>query len=180
MLSIASYGGLIDGRYVTVGEQVALFLSMLSHHSKVRVLKFSFKRSSQTIHTYFHVLRAVLKLHGVLLTKPSLVTDDCTHPSWKYFKGCLSALDGTLIDVTVPEINKARYRTRKGIISVNVLAACDRGMRFTYMLVGWEGSADDARILRDVIARDDGLRVPHGKSNKFLIFFFQYYLTKSI
>ncbi|KAL8555284.1 hypothetical protein ACS0TY_003190 [Phlomoides rotata] len=75
--------------------------------------------------------------------------------------GCLGALDGTLIDVTVPEIDKARYRTRKGTISVNVLAACDRGMHFIYMLAGWEGSAADARVLRDAIARDDGLRVPH-------------------
>ncbi|KAL8556047.1 hypothetical protein ACS0TY_003739 [Phlomoides rotata] len=67
-------GGLVDGRYVSVGEQVAIFLSVLSHHSK----------------------------------------------------DCLGALDGTLIDVTIPEIDRARYRTRKGTISVNVLAACDR------------------------------------------------------
>ncbi|KAL8513994.1 hypothetical protein ACS0TY_013200 [Phlomoides rotata] len=57
----------------------------------------------------------------------------------------LGALDGTLIDVTVPEIDKARYRTRKGTISVNVLAVCDRSMRFVYMLTGWEGSAADTR-----------------------------------
>ncbi|KAL8549233.1 hypothetical protein ACS0TY_008181 [Phlomoides rotata] len=158
--------------YVIVGEQVALFLSVLSHHSKVRVVKFSFKRSGQTIHTYFHnVLRAVLKLHEVLLAKPSLVTDDCTHLSWKHFKGCLGALDGTLIDVTVPETDKARYRTRKGTVSVNVLAACDRGMCFMYMLAGWEGLAADARVLRDAIARNDGLRVPRDKKQ-------QYYDTK--
>ncbi|KAL8492172.1 hypothetical protein ACS0TY_023706 [Phlomoides rotata] len=125
---------------------------------RLRVVKFSFKRSGQTIHTYFHnVLRAVLKLHEVLLAKPSPVTNDCTHPSWKHFKGYLGALDGTLIDVTVPEMDKARYRTRKGTISVNVLAACDHGIHFTYMLAGWEGSAADARVLRDVIVRDDGL-----------------------
>ncbi|KAL8471310.1 hypothetical protein ACS0TY_028821 [Phlomoides rotata] len=80
-------GGLVDGRYVTVGEQVALFLSVLSHHSKVRVVRFHFKRSGQTIHTYFHnVLRAVLKLHEVLLAKSSPVTDESTYPSWKHFK----------------------------------------------------------------------------------------------
>ncbi|KAL8503157.1 hypothetical protein ACS0TY_022049 [Phlomoides rotata] len=106
-------GKLVDGRYVTVDEQVALFLSVLSHHSKVRVVKFSFKRSGQTIHTYFHnVLRAVLKLHEVLLAKPSPVTDDCTHPSWKHFKGCLGVLDGTLIDVIVQEMDKARFSRR--------------------------------------------------------------------
>ncbi|KAL8520719.1 hypothetical protein ACS0TY_011316 [Phlomoides rotata] len=104
------------------------------------------------------MLRAVIKFHEVLFAKPTPVDDDCTHPSWKYFKGCLSALDGTLIDVTVPEVNKARYHTHKG----NVLVAYDRGMHFTYMLAGWEGSVTDARILRDAVARDDGLTVPHG------------------
>ncbi|KAL8535761.1 hypothetical protein ACS0TY_011414 [Phlomoides rotata] len=108
------------------------------------------------------MLRAVLKFHEVLFAKPTLVDDDCTHPSWKHFKGCLSALDDTLIDVTVPEVNKARYHTHKGNVSVNVLVAYDRGMHFTYMLAAWEGSVTDARILRDAVARDDGLRVPHG------------------
>ncbi|KAL8462796.1 hypothetical protein ACS0TY_033714 [Phlomoides rotata] len=111
--------GLVDGRYVTVGEQVALFLSVLSHHSKVRVVRFRFKRSGQTIHTYFHyMLRAVLKLHEVLLAKPSPVTDDSTHPSSKHFK----------------------KQTK-------------------------QGSAADLRVLRDAIARDDGLRVPHELEN---------------
>ncbi|KAL8542899.1 hypothetical protein ACS0TY_003688 [Phlomoides rotata] len=124
-------GGLIDGRYVSVGEQVAIFLSVLSHHSKVRVVKFCFKRSSHTVHQHFHnVLRVVLNLHDILLASPTLVDDEYTHPRWKHFKGCLGALDGTLIDVIVPEIDKARYRTRKGTISVNVLATCDRILRW--------------------------------------------------
>ncbi|KAL8470104.1 hypothetical protein ACS0TY_032826 [Phlomoides rotata] len=33
---------------------------------------------------------------------------------------------------------------------------------WSYMLVGWEGSTADTCVLRDAIARDDGLRVPHG------------------
>ncbi|KAL8504296.1 hypothetical protein ACS0TY_022872 [Phlomoides rotata] len=79
-------GGLVDGRYVSVGEQVALFLSVLSHHTKVRVVKFSFTRSAQTVHKHFHaVLRAVLSLHDTLLVTPTPVDEDCTHPRWKYF-----------------------------------------------------------------------------------------------
>ncbi|KAL8483675.1 hypothetical protein ACS0TY_026380 [Phlomoides rotata] len=132
-------GGLVDGRYFSVGEQVAIFLSVLSHHSKVRVVKFCFKRSSHTVHQHFHnVLRTVLNLHGTLLASPTPVDDECTHPRWKHFKGCLGALDGTLIDVTIPEIDKARYRTRKGTISVNVLAACDRSSAI-YLHVNWLG-----------------------------------------
>ncbi|KAL8466647.1 hypothetical protein ACS0TY_035626 [Phlomoides rotata] len=75
------------GRYVSVGEQVAIFLSVLSHHSKVRVVKFCFKRSSHTVHQHFHnVLRAILNLHGSLLASPTPVDDECTHPRWKHFK----------------------------------------------------------------------------------------------
>ncbi|KAL8511729.1 hypothetical protein ACS0TY_018237 [Phlomoides rotata] len=158
-----TFGGLVDGRHVTVGEQVALFLSVLSHHSKVRIVKFNFKRNAQTIHHYVHnVLQVVLKLHNILLAKPTPVGDDCTHSSWKHFKSCLGALDGTLIDVTVSEIDKARYRTRKGTLAVNVLDVCDRRMPFIYMLTGWEGSVIDARVLRDALSKDDGFRVPQG------------------
>ncbi|KAL8505856.1 hypothetical protein ACS0TY_016906 [Phlomoides rotata] len=63
------------------------------------------------------------------------------------FQDCLGTLDGTLIDVTVPKVDKARYRTRKRTILINALAACDRSMRFIYMLTGWEGLVANARIL---------------------------------
>ena len=53
---------------------------------------------------------------------------------------------------------------RKHTTAQNVLAAVDFDMRFTYVLVGWEGSAHDARILADALERDDGLRVPQGIS----------------
>ncbi|KAL8492690.1 hypothetical protein ACS0TY_024038 [Phlomoides rotata] len=157
-----------------MGEQVTLFLSVLSHHSKVRIVKFNFKRSAQTIHYYFHnILRAILKLHNILLAKPTPVDDDALilagnisryiSKSDASLHGCLGALDGTLIDVMVPEIDKARYRTRKGTVPVNVLAGCDRRMHFIYMLTGWDGSAADARVLRDALTRDDGFKVPQGK-----------------
>ncbi|KAL8529472.1 hypothetical protein ACS0TY_006775 [Phlomoides rotata] len=107
------YGGLVDGIYVSVGEQFAIFLSVLSHNSKVRVVEFCFKCSSHTVHQHFHnVLRTVLNLHDILLATPTTVDDECTHPRWKHFKGCLGALYGTLIDVTVPELDNARHHTK--------------------------------------------------------------------
>ncbi|XP_073154181.1 uncharacterized protein [Henckelia pumila] len=33
-------------------------------------------------------------------------------------------------------------------------------MKFIYALTGWEGSAADARVLRDAIHRQNGLKVP--------------------
>lgn len=74
-------------------------------------------------------------------------------------------MDGTYIPVNVPRADQPRYRSRKGVIAVNVLGACTQDMLFTYVLSGWEGSAADGRILRDAIARRNGLVVPRGKRN---------------
>ncbi|XP_057775531.1 uncharacterized protein LOC130994506 [Salvia miltiorrhiza] len=158
-------GGLVDGRFVTVEEQVAMFLSVLAHHKKNRIVRFDFWRSGQTISYYVHaVLGAILKIHGIFLSKPEPVNDDSTDPRWRWFKGCLGALDGTYINVMVSNNDKARYRTRKGQISTNVLGVCDRNLRFVYILSGWEGSAADSRILRDAINRPHGLKVPKGNT----------------
>ncbi|XP_028085400.1 uncharacterized protein LOC114286431 [Camellia sinensis] len=35
-------------------------------------------------------------------------------------------------------------------------------MQFIYVLLGWEGSASDSRVLRDAVSRPNGLKVPTG------------------
>ncbi|KAL8526191.1 hypothetical protein ACS0TY_015421 [Phlomoides rotata] len=77
-------------------------------------------------------------------------------------RGCLGALDGTYIEAKVPEVDKTRYRNRKGQLIVNVLGVCDTNMQFVYVLPGWEGSAVDSRVLRDAISRRNGLKIPKG------------------
>ena len=74
--------------------------------------------------------------------------------------GLFGALDGTYISVRVDMAEKPRYRTSKGHIATNTLDACTRDMRFTYVLSGWEESAGDARVLRDAVTCDSGLKVP--------------------
>ena len=76
---------------------------------------------------------------------------------------CLGALDGTYIKVRVHAVDKPRYRSRKNEIATNVLGACAPDMQFIYVLAGWEGSAADARVLRDALARPNGLNVPRGE-----------------
>ncbi|KAL1564083.1 protein ANTAGONIST OF LIKE HETEROCHROMATIN PROTEIN 1-like [Salvia divinorum] len=100
--------GLIDQKFVTVEEQVAMFLGILSHHKK---------------------------------TRPEEIREDCNNQRWKWFEGCLGALDGTYINVRV-RIGDAQ--------------------RFIYVLPGWEGSAADSRILRDALSGPYGLKVPKG------------------
>ncbi|XP_041994730.1 protein ANTAGONIST OF LIKE HETEROCHROMATIN PROTEIN 1-like [Salvia splendens] len=160
---LSERGGLTVGKCLGVEEQVAIFLSVLAHHQKNRVVGTTFWRSGGTISYYVNkVLAAVLSLFPVLLAKPAPVPDDCTDHRWKWFKGCLGALDGTHISVLVPTDDKPRYRSRKGQIATNVLAVCDRQMQFVYLLPGWEGSAGDSRVLKDAVSHEDGLKVPQG------------------
>ncbi|KAL0463301.1 UNVERIFIED_CONTAM: hypothetical protein Slati_0217700 [Sesamum latifolium] len=76
-------------------------------------------------------------------------------------------MDRTYIDVCVRAKERARYRTRKGSISVNVLSVCDRDMHFIYVLAGWKGSVADGRVLQDAITRPTGLKIPRG--NYYLV-----------
>ena len=78
----------------------------------------------------------------------------------------MGALDGTYIKVNVPEVDKPRYRTRKGEIATNVLGVCSRNMEFIFVLPSWEGSASNSRVLRDAISKPNGLRVPTDKNYK--------------
>ncbi|KAL8462537.1 hypothetical protein ACS0TY_033537 [Phlomoides rotata] len=129
---LKNLGGLIDGKHMSVEEQVTIFLSILVHDKKNRVVKFYHQRSGQTVSHYVNaVLLVVLRLHT----------------------GCLGAIDDTYVNVHVPEADKGRYRIRKGTISTNVIAACDRNCLFTDILPGWEGLTSNARGLRDSISR---------------------------
>lgn len=81
--------GLIDQKFVTIEEQVAMFLCILSHHKKTRIVGHNFMRSSQTVSKYMHiVLRGVLTLYDIFLVKPNPVDDECTDHRWKWFKVC--------------------------------------------------------------------------------------------
>ncbi|KAL8554316.1 hypothetical protein ACS0TY_002486 [Phlomoides rotata] len=160
---IQSLGGLKNSKYITTQEKVAMFFSVLAHHTKNRSITFQFRCSGQTVSRYFHsVLRSVLTLHSNFLVQPHPIPDDSNDPRWQKFKGCLGALDGTYIDVLVPTAEKARYMNRKGNVTVNILGVCDQAMKFVYVLTGLEGSAADSRVLRDAINRTHGLKVPKG------------------
>lgn len=79
--------GLIDQKFVTVEEQVAMFLCVLSHHKKTRIVGYDFMRSSHTVSRYIHiVLRGVLMLYNLFLVKPSPIDDSCNDQRWSWFK----------------------------------------------------------------------------------------------
>ncbi|XP_062080258.1 protein ALP1-like [Humulus lupulus] len=162
-IMLETRGGLKASKYLQVDEQVAMFLHVIAHHVKNRVIRFRFMRSGETISKFFHnVLHSIIRLHGALLKRPEPVVENSTDERWKWFKNCLGALDGTHIRVRVSMADKPKYRTRKGEIATNVLGVCSQDMQFIYVLPGWEGSAADGRVLRDAIRRTNGLCVPNG------------------
>lgn len=113
--------------------------------------------------SYFHVvLRSILKLHPLILVKLVPVDENCSNDTWKWFKVCLGALDGTYISVQVSNKYKVKYRSRKGTTTINILGVCNLDTQFIYALTGWEGSAADARVLRDAVNREDCLKIPRG------------------
>ena len=58
-----------------------------------------------------------------------------------------------------PEI-QGRFCDRKDGTTQNVLAAISFDLKFTYVLAGWEGSANDSRVLNDAFARPGGFTIP--------------------
>ncbi|XP_062089409.1 uncharacterized protein LOC133795941 [Humulus lupulus] len=109
-----------------------------------------------------HVGGRVKRLQENLLANLDHVPANCTDSRWRWFENCLEALDGTYIEVQVPEVDKPRYRTRKSNIATNVLRVCSQDMKLLFVLLGWEGSASDSRVLRDDMSRPNGLKIPKG------------------
>ncbi|KAK4404455.1 hypothetical protein Sango_0814100 [Sesamum angolense] len=110
-------GGMSNTKHMTVAEQVAMFLSVIAHHKKNYAVKHDFLRSGRIVSMHFHVvLNTYYKMSYVFLAKAAPIADDCSDPRWRWFKGCLCALDRTFIDGRVPEQDKGRYLHRKAIL----------------------------------------------------------------
>ncbi|XP_020162046.1 uncharacterized protein [Aegilops tauschii subsp. strangulata] len=144
-----------------------MFLHVVGHNQRFRVIHNMFRRSMETISRYFkQVLFAVGELRGEMIRRPSGQTPPKIRGSlrwYPYFKDCIGAIDGTHVTARVPRSQSAAYKGRKHYTSQNVLAAVDFDLRFTYVLAGWEGSAPDANILTDSMSRPDGINIPDGK-----------------
>lgn len=160
---------LSSSKDVDISEKLAIFLVAVGHGHSNGWLQVRFQRSEKTISNIFdEVLRAMMRLSSDYICLPasdqklaSRIRDDSKY--YPYFKDCLGALDGTHIDAYLPgEKRILAYRNRKGRFTQNVLTVCSFDMEFVYVLAGWEGSAEDARVLRDAVW-DKGFSVPPGK-----------------
>ena len=66
-------------RNIAIDEQVTMFLHIISHHLKNRVIRQNFQRSGETISQYFHnVLNTMIHLQDQLFKKPEPIPTNNT------------------------------------------------------------------------------------------------------
>jgi len=93
----------------------------------------------------------------------------CTFNMLIECQDCVGAIDCTHMRIKVPAHLAPRYRGRKDYPTQNVLVACTFDLKFTYVLVGWEGTTSDSRIVKSVLTRAYPLKVPQGEKKHNII-----------
>ena len=79
-------GLLVDSIHTSVEEQVAIFLHVVGHNQRFRVIHNTFRRSMETISQYFQlVLYAVGELRGEMIKPPSNNTPPKIKNSYRWF-----------------------------------------------------------------------------------------------
>ncbi|XP_022019300.1 uncharacterized protein LOC110919337 [Helianthus annuus] len=145
-----------SSRSISFEEKLAMFLTVIGHNERFRMVKRRFQHSTETIHRCFHeVLNAMMSFAREVINPTSsnaIANTSERHRKLKQiFPGAIGALDGTLVHAVVPVDQQTRYRGRgKGECFQNVLAICDFDMIFTFVWAGWEGIAHDSRVLKEV------------------------------
>ncbi|KAK6148188.1 hypothetical protein DH2020_019100 [Rehmannia glutinosa] len=154
-------GSIDENNLVEVGirESVAIFLTTVGFSTRQRTTCERFQHSLETISRHVkRVSKALCKLAPELIKPtnlhschPKIINDPLLYP---YLKDCVGAIDGTLVSAWAPAKRHNAFRSRKSEVQQNVLAVCDFNLMFTYVLAGWEGSANDSRVLMDALRRD--------------------------
>ncbi|KAL0546522.1 hypothetical protein IC582_016433 [Cucumis melo] len=169
-------------------EKVAIFLLIILHNESNCIAAERFQHSSHTISLAFNlVLRKVSKLGGEIIRPPNMdtvpmeiVSNSKYYPFFKVMH-CIGAIDGTHVAASILQNEQIPFRGRKTNTTWNIMCVCSFDMLFTFVMSGWEGSANDSRILQECIKnpenkfpipnRDQYYLVDSGYSNmpKFLV-----------
>ncbi|KAL6345953.1 hypothetical protein AAG906_025233 [Vitis piasezkii] len=108
-----------DTRLVIVEETVVIFLLIVGHNVRMRVV----------------IDRKILILLSNMANEVSLYV--ASNPKYfPWFKDCIGAIDGTRISAWVLIDRQNSFRGRKTIITQNVMCAYDFDMMFTFVYVG--------------------------------------------
>ncbi|KAI3721982.1 hypothetical protein L2E82_33003 [Cichorium intybus] len=161
-------------RTISIQEKMAMFLTIIGHNERFRVIKRRFQHSTQTVHKCFHeVLNAMMFFaKEIIVPTSSNATANTSRRHRRLreiFSGAMGAIDGTLVHAIVPADQQTRYRGRgKGECYQNVLGVCDFDMVFTFVWAGWEGITHDSRVLKEV-AFDPSSDFPFPPPDKYYL-----------
>ncbi|KAL0014202.1 hypothetical protein SO802_001271 [Lithocarpus litseifolius] len=120
-----------------------MFLYIIGHNTRMRCVANMFQHLTETISRHFRkVLRAVHSYAKHLIKLDPNVDGLLEHLQvnkyWPWFEKCVGAIDGTRVSARPPSNVTQAYRSHKS--------------NFTYVHAGWEGSANDSRVLDKAIS----------------------------
>ncbi|CAN0830876.1 hypothetical protein LINGRAPRIM_LOCUS3397 [Linum grandiflorum] len=130
---LKEHGGLTSSRNVIIEEHVAIFLRVITHMEDSRDNAEIFQHSTATISKYFTIVLKAVNRFAKMVIRPN----------------CVGAIDGVHIDACIPTDQQVPFRGRKTTTTQNVMCVCSFDMLFTYVVAGWEGTANDSRILSE-------------------------------
>ena len=143
---------------MSLEQMVSIFLSMVGHNMHSRDAQNRFQHSPSMItKVCYQVLDALLLQYSEFVRPPTDAIPGRIARDWdkmKYCKNMRGAIDGTHIEAHIPAELQVPFHNRKGTLSQNGLAGCTLDMYFFYCLPGWEGSANDARVLEQAMIHD--------------------------
>jgi hypothetical protein len=163
-------GKLQETRYIGTTKQLGIFLYAIVTDLSIRKLAERFQRSIEIICRVYHkVMRSFLK-PGFVESIIQYIPNDTPMPDiifsnpklYPYFKDYVRVIDGTKILVSLPVTERAVFKNGHNNLSQNILAVCDFDIRFTDVLVSWEGSILDSALWKTAI-RYKAVQVLEGK-----------------
>ncbi|XP_021757967.1 uncharacterized protein LOC110723003 [Chenopodium quinoa] len=144
-----------DSKFISIQEQVAMFLLIISHNSRHRLIADRFQHSLESTRRHFRkVLYAIASLSKHWIVPPAF---DETPPEIKnnpryypIFKNCIGAIDGTHVSARVPQDDQIPYRGKEK-------KAYD------------ECSANDSRIFWETITNVEETKFPMPPPRKYYL-----------
>ena len=136
--------------HFTAEHQLLIFLWILAHASTYTRAATTFGVSTTTIHRVFKkLLRMFLSLHRHWVRQPD---DDWLDPYIELsklrnsFNGCIGAVDGTYVFMTIPANKQRPYRDRKGNLTQNIFTGIGFDTTFYFVLASAAGLVSDASL----------------------------------
>ena len=161
---LTNYYGLQRTRDISTEEALGLFLWVVGTKQSMRQMHERMRRGLGTCSMMMqHVLKAMMPFADAVLRPMDSSYAELPEELAEYsplFDGCIGALDGTLIEVSVPERVQADFTNRHRWRCQNVICVFNFNMMFTYVGVGMEGSVHDMRVLKQRALMDSKFPCP--------------------